>query len=199
MVNLSTLKQISGKISDTESKVIRIDGATEGLNVISHAEHSIHEGNHFYMEGYITLDDTDEFYVKLVTPDTTKWAHMSWDIVSTGELTTEFYEGASGGMTGGTSVTPLNSDRNSSNTSGMTITKNVTAPTDTGTTISQKKFGTSGGGGFFGGGAAGGGSDNLSSELILKQNTTYCRKFLSGTDGNIISFRAVWGEHTNKN
>lgn len=195
---MSTLKQISGKISDTESKVIRVDGATEGLNTINHVEHSIHEGNHYYMEGYTTLNDGDTLYVKLVTPDTTEWAHMSWDIISTGELTTEFYEGASGGMTGGTSVTPLNSDRNSSNTSNMTITKGVTAPTSTGTTISQKKFGTSGGGGFFGGSGSGG-SDNRNAEIILKQNTTYCRKFLSGSDSNIVSFRAVWGEHINKN
>ncbi len=108
-------------------------------------------------------------------------------------MTTELYEGASGGMTGGSAVTPLNSDRNSANTSGIVITKGVTAPTTTGTTISSKQMGATGWKN------TSGGSDNLGAEIVMKQNTIYCRKFLSGSDGNVVSFRAVWGEHVNKN
>ena len=68
----------------------------------------------------------------------------------------------------------------------------VTAPTDTGTTISKVKVGSTGWKTVVGGGS------DPAYEIILKQNTTYCRKFLSGSDSNVISFRASWGEHTNK-
>ena len=44
-----------------------------------------------------------------------------------------------------------------------------------------------------------GGADNRNAEIILKQGTTYRRKFLSGSDSNIIQFRATWGEYINKN
>jgi len=171
---------------------ITIDAATDNIIAVTHGEHSIHEGEHYYVEGHTELDNTDEFYVKLITPDTAKWAHFKWEIVSNGVLTTEFYEGASGGMTGGTAVTPLNSDRNSNNTSGMTITKGVSAPTDTGTTISSVKVGGSTWKSVVGGSAS------PEDEIILKQNTTYCRKFLSGSDSSVVSFKAYWHEAVNK-
>ena len=195
---MSILKQIAGKISDTESRVIRVDKATEGLNVIVHIENAIHEGNYYYIEGYAELDTNDTLYIKLVTPDSTTWGHIIWDINATGELVTELYEGASGGMTGGTAVTPINSNRNSGNTSVMALTKGVTAPTSTGTTISSQKLGVAGTSGPWGSPGTGG-ADPRTREIILKQNTIYCRKFLSGSDGNVISFRASWDEHVDKN
>ena len=125
--------------------LVRMDGKSNMLAMVNYIEMAVHNGVHFYMEGYTELDDGDTFYVKLVTPDTTTWGHFQWIIMSSGILTTELYEGASGGMTGGTSVTPLNSNRNSSNTATMVITKGVTAPTSTGTTISSAKMGSSSG------------------------------------------------------
>ena len=177
----------SGEIDD-----ITIDKTTNNLSVVDHTQCAVHNGHYFYMESYIELDNTDEFYVKLVTPDTTEWSHLQWTIKSSGILTTELYEGASGGMTGGSGATPLNANRNSDNTSSLVITSGVTAPTDTGTTISKVKVGSTGWKTVVGGGS------DPAYEIILKQNTTYCRKFLSGSDSNVISFRASWGEHTNK-
>ena len=160
----------------------------EALITETHIENAIHEENHYYMEGFTTLNSGDTLYVKLVTPDTAIRAHFRWTIVSSGILETELYEGASGGMTGGSSITPLNNERNSSNASTITITKGVTAPTSTGTTISSIKVG---GTGFK---TVTGGDANREDELILKQNTIYCRKFESSSDDNIISFRANWIE-----
>ncbi len=164
------------------------DDVTHAIESIDYAHHEIHSGSHFFIEGYATLDSGDDLYVKLVTPDTAKWAHFVWEISSSAILTTELYEDASGGMTGGATVTPLNNNRNSSKSSVLTITSGVTAPTDTGTTISQSKWGS----------RRAGGTISREDELILKQNTTYCRKFLSGTNGNIVCFKAHWYEHTNK-
>ncbi len=164
------------------------DSSSYSYNCIDYVHHEIHEGDHYYIEGYATLNDGDTLYVKLVTPNTTKWGHFIWEIGSSAELTTELYEGSSGGMTGGSGVTPLNNNRNSSNTSGMVITSGVTVPDTAGTTISQVSWGS----------RKVGGSQSRDDEIVMKQNTTYCRKFLSGTNGNIVSFKASWYEHTDK-
>jgi len=161
---------------------------------IDFVHHEIHEGDHYYIEGFTTLaedlgGDEGTLYVKLVTPNNTKWAHFRWEIVSSGILETNFYEGASGGMAGGSGVTPLNNNRNSTNTSGLVITSDVTVATSKGTRIGSKKVG---GTGFK---TAIGGSVDRSDEVMLKQNTIYFREFISGGADNIISFRAGWYEH----
>lgn len=172
-----------------ESGKSGIDAVTETLQIIKYEHHEIHEGNHYYLEGCTTLDSGNELRVKLVTPDTTKWSHFVWQIQSSNILTTEFYEGASGGMTGGSAVTPINNNRNSVNTSGLTITSGVTTATSDGTLISEACWGS----------RQAGGSISRSDELILKQNETYLRKFISGANSNLVSFKASWYEHTNKN
>ena len=168
-----------------------MDKKTNHLAIVNHNEKAIHYGVFFYIEGYIELDSGDDYYVKLVTPDSDTWPHFQWIITSSGITSTWKYEGASGGMSGGTSVSPINANRNSSNTSVMTITKDVSAPTSTGTTISTAKMGSSSGGWFS---VVNGGSVDSQNEIILKQNTTYCRKFTSGSNGNVIYFKAMWGE-----
>jgi hypothetical protein len=188
---MSYWKVLKAKYDSSNADEVRMDGKVNGLLTAEHIGSCIHNGDGYYIEGYLELDDTDEHYVKLVTPNTTKWAHFRWVITSSGVLTTEFYEGASGGMTGGSSVTPLNADRNSGNTSGLTVTSGVTAPNDTGTTISSVKVGGSSWK------TVTGGTSGIETEIILKQNTTYCRKFLSGSDSNVVSFRAFWIELTN--
>jgi len=182
------LSKMRAKSGENTFDYVRMDSITHALISETSIDSSINDGTHFYMEGYIELDTNDEYYVKLVVPDTNKLIHFLWIIDSGGVLTTEFYEGASGGMTGGTSATPLNSDRNSDTTSVLTITQGVTAPNDTGTTISKVKVGGTSWKNVTGGSA------NSEEKIILKNNTTYCRKFLSGSDSNIIHYKAMWSE-----
>ncbi len=75
------------------------------------------------------------------------------------------------------------------NNSNVVITSGVTVATSLGLEISHKDVG---GTGFK---ADVGGTTTLSDELVLRPNTTYLRKFLSGTDAQIISFRASWRKH----
>ncbi len=169
-----------------------VDTATGALEVIDYAHHEVHSGSHYFIEGFTTLGEAETLYVKLVTPDTGKWAHLTWEISSNGILEAYLYEGVSGGMAGGSGVTPINNNRNSTKTSGLTVTNGVAVASDLGTTISQTKMG---GTGFK---TNIGGSTIRTNEIILKQNTTYLRKFLSGSADNIVSFRASWYEHQNK-
>ncbi len=184
--------QINGVEYDSNNS--GVDSSTETLQLIDYAHHEIHSGDHYYIEGFVELDNTDTFNVKLVTPDNTKWAHFTWEITSTGVLTTTFDEDATGGMTGGSNVTPVNNNRNSGNTSGMTITSGVTACTGYTTRISNQKFGASSTPS-----KATGGDSSRENEIILKQDTVYCRSFTSGSNGNIVNFKANWYEHVNKN
>jgi len=164
-----------------------IDSVTQAQSTITYPHHEIHSGSHYYIEGHATLGNADELRVKLVTPNTTKWAHFLWEISSNNILTTELWEGASGGMTGGADKTPLNNNRNSTNTSGMVITSGVIAATDDGLQIGNGAWGSRTGGG-----------QNREEEIILKQDTIYLRKFISGAAANIVSFKATWYEHTSK-
>ncbi len=169
-----------------------VDLAT-GANIdIDYAHHEVHGGRHYYIEGYAELDDGDSLMIKLVTPDSTRWSHFRWGISSSGITIAELWEGASGQMEGGAAVTPINNNRNSSNVSGITITSGVTVASTLGTKISSAKWGSNDK--FTGGGGAHGRED----EIILKQDETYQRIFVSETDANIIQFKASWYEHINK-
>lgn len=175
-------------IHDDKSRPFGMDDVTWAMTTVSYPHHEIHEGAHYYIEGYTTLGNGDELRVRLVTPNTTKWAHFLWSISSGNILTTELWEGSSGGMAGGTNVTPLNNNRNSSNTSGLTITSGVGTATDDGTLISKASWAV----------RNIGGEQTRDDEIILKQNTTYLRKFISGAVSNVVTFKASWYEHTSK-
>ncbi len=171
---------------------LTMDLITHVLRVIDYVHSEIHGGNHYYIQGYIELNDTDTFYVKLVTPNTTKWSHFIFDIKSTGICSSTLDEDATGGMAGGAGVIPINNNRNSANTSGMVLTSNVTACTGYTKQLENDKWGADGFKQNIGGGSS------RDDELILKQNTVYCRGFVSGADNNIVQFKASWYEHTNK-
>ena len=158
------------------------------INVV-HSE--IHDGHGFYIEGHTTLANDGVYRVKLVTSNTTAWMRLRWGISSSGILETTLHENASGGMADGSAITPLNSDRNSTNESLVVITAGVTAATTAGTLISNAKWGAAGFKTTIGGG------DARQDEIIMKQGTTYLRTFISSADLNIVQFRAVWVEHAN--
>ena len=181
------------QIMNKKQYVGEVDAVSEGFVTIDFPHHEIHDGDHYYIEGFTALGSEDTLYVKLVTPNTTTWSHLTWNIESNGILETNLYEGVSGGMGGGTNKVPLNSNRNSTNTSVLTITQGVQLGSDLGTTISSKKVG---GTGFK---STTGGASIREDEIILKQNTTYLREFKASSDANIVSFRANWYEHKNKN
>ena len=176
-----------------EMKYLRIDSVTGAVNTIDYAHHEIHGGSHYYISGSLAMAlENDTFYIKLVTPDTPKWVHFTFAISSLLAASTTFYEDATGGMTGGSSVTPINNNRNSSNTSGVVLTSGVLANTGQGVILENLSWGADTNKIQAGGGTA------RADELILKQNSVYCRKFLSLADNNILQFKASWYEHTNR-
>ena len=165
-----------------------VDASTETLQNLDYAHHEVHEGNHYFISGYelaAALNDTVEFTVQV--PDSTTWPHMIFELFSSTGATFEMYEGATG-VSGGSSVTPLNNNRNSANTSELTILKNPTV-TDSGSLIVDKLVG----------GERQSGSASRENEIILKQNTTYHIVITSLANSNDISWVVDWYEHADKN
>jgi len=95
-------------------------------------------------------------------------------------------------LAGGTDNDWDNGDLYEVNNSQIMITGGVTVATDLGLEVSNSDVGGEGFKADIGGVAA------RTDEVILRQNTMYLRRFLSGSAGNIISFKMSWYEHTDK-
>lgn len=166
-----------------------IDNATNTLQSISYEHHEIHGGNHYNYCDY-ALNQASGAIIEFVmtTPNTTKWGHLTFSNYASEGATIELYEGPSG-VTGGTSITPRNNNRNSSNTSVMTLIKDPASITSDGTRAA----------GFLSGGGRTAGFSTRDKENILKQNTAYLVRITSLAVSNDISWCAEWYEHVDKN
>jgi hypothetical protein len=169
--------------------------APSGASIfIDSAHHEIHEGKTFSVEGSSTVTSGQIVEFILKTPDTTEWTHLTFDYSSNvADFAFIAYEGVTVLTTGSTAITPLNMDRNSSNTSSLGIWRS----SGTATTSSTIVYGP------YTIGASGnpqqrlGGTQSHQSEKILKQNTWYVFRFTNGTTTQVINFRANWYELTN--
>lgn len=183
-----------------------MDAITRGAIWISEPHHEIHEGGRFYVIysvaslGDMTTPD-DMITLTFTTPNTTKWSHFQFNAFGTAGWRLRFIEAPSGGAESPTgSLTVLNHNRNSSNTSVLKdvaetpalnkISYDATLATG-GTTLWDQYLEGSGGP------LASGTSSNDRDERVLKQNTTYQVSFF-GTDTNPATLHLDWYEHTNE-
>ena len=172
---------------------LEVDKTTHAINVIAYAHHEAHGGSAYVISQRTAVNEFDiaapmTFYI--TTPDTTKWPHLTitgeantaayWELFEDNGNTDNF------NVTGGDSVTAMNRNRNSSKTSGLTITTGATVTQATSDVlIETEALGKSGGSGE-------------RHEFILKQNTKYLVRSTSYADNNEGSFTIDWYEHTNK-
>lgn len=168
-----------------------IDTVTRSVVMVDHAHKELHDGKHFFVSGFETENSAGKIEFIVTTPDTTVRAHLLFSVQGSEKVTAEVFEGASG-ITGGASTTPVNSNRNSANTSVFTITKDPTSITGDGNRIDAYSVGTA----SLTPSAQGNiGEAKREEELILKQNTVYLFRITSGADANTISYKASWYEH----
>jgi len=163
---------------------------TRALITTNHTKAEILDGHHYYIEGWTTLGDGETLFIQMLSPDAPRMMHLTWKIQSSGILETYLLEDATGGMAGGTVITPLNSDRNSANTSDVRLWQGVTTCVS-GTTIANSRVGAA----AFKGSV--GGDPSRADMLVVKSGVSHMRAFKSFTAGNNISFRAGWDEHEN--
>jgi hypothetical protein len=167
------------------------DHSTASLISVDFIQHKINAGDHFIAHSYDTdVDTAGPKYWKIITPDTTKWAHMIFAYSCSAAGLWEIYENPTYGTTpaAGTAVTAYNSNRNSNTASGLTLKVDPTlgsgGAADAGTLIWAEYM------------AAAGSSEKC--KLILKQNEDYIIRFTPDADNTKADLMLTWFEHTNE-
>ena len=170
-----------------ETDDIRIDAATNTLQTIGYEHHEIHSGSHFYICGHQAMSNGEVVDFTVVTPNTTEWAHMTFSIEGTGAISLEIHEGATVDVAG-TAVSVFNNNRNSANTTSLTVREGDTF-TGEGTLIYAQQVGAN----------KVAGSVQRDREIVLDQNNTYIFRITNETAlANELNYCAEWYEHTDK-
>jgi hypothetical protein len=176
---------------------VRMDAATHSLQTVAYEHHEIHAGSHYFVVGYQDLAINNVLDFTWLMPDTTRWTHWTWDIDTESETLWQVYEGAVATNPLANPVTPLNSNRNSLNTSGTTMRFELHA------NLAAANADTNVGGavllesGISGSGRQTAGNAERGHEIILAQNTLYCLR-ATATAAGYINFNMQWYEHTHR-
>lgn len=190
-IGVNSDSSMSVRIVDSNGMTPKIDNATSSLITIDYAHHEVHSGSHFFICGNSTLGSGDTLDFQITTGDTTRWVHITYSYENTQNLTMQVYEGANV-TANGTAVTPINNNRNSTKVSTISRIQTNGTVTSAGTLLYSYSSGVAGNAN-----SSRSGANERSNELILKQNTTYRFRFLSGGSGNIFAYCAEWYEHIN--
>ena len=168
------------------------DTITRAFTIIDYEHHTVHEGIHFiYTQADTDFDIADAVELLIVTPNTTKWAHMTFDVQAALNTNVKLYEDATHTILA--AQTAYNNNRNSSTVNTTTINTHNNDGVD-GTLIFETQFGISTGGGA--NRIASGGQSRGEREIILKQNAKYLLVVTSGTDNSTLLIKLTWYEHT---
>jgi len=166
------------------------DDTTGALLTVDYAHHEVHSGSHYFYKDYYTIAKNGVKQFAIVTPNTTKWAHFTYDIDAvSSSVTIQIFE-APTVNTIGTSEPVRNRNRNYNDTPTTLLYEDTTVTAD-GIEIKATTVGA--------GKNSEGGASRDDQEIVLKQGTTYLIRI---TEGNIastmINFKVDWYEHTNK-
>ena len=193
------MPKLRAKISDNDGgtfRDVRMDASTGSIQVVDYEHHEIHSGSHYTVSSYQDLSINQVLQITLATPDTTKWTHITWEISTEKETLWQVYENVSVTSALANVVTPMNSNRNSLNTSGNTLRSAVhasTAAANTNVAVAGATLLAEG----VSGAIQKSGENERSHELILKQNTTYSLR-ATATVAGLSSFSMQWYEHTSR-
>jgi len=168
---------------------VRMDASTNSLQTITYEHHEVHSGSAYFTGNYVDLSNGQVYDILFVTPNTTSYAHMIFEIATEAEAMFQYYEGVTTSADG-TALNMFCRNRQKDNTPAVTFyhTPTVTA---TGTLIGQ---------GIFGSGKSAGGQIRDSNEFVLKPNTKYMLRVTNNTvTANWYDYFFDWYEHTDKN
>jgi len=172
-----------------------MDSRTYAFKTIEYPHNEIHGGSSYVFAEAVDQTINHAYDIQITTPNTTKWAHMIFSFVVEAETDWFFYENVNI-ILAGAAATPLNRDRNSANTSGLTLA------VITNTTVGNANADTAVAGattlihGHTGDKKASGGIAGRH-EFILKQNEDYSLRFVA-TAAGWVAWNIDWYEHTNK-
>ena len=190
---LVTNAVLNGRISNTETRPLRIDSSTHSIQTIEYEHHEIHSGSSFVCADLRNVS-TATFKWQVTTPGGTKYAHMVFDIDCTGEMTVLVTEGSD--RVDGTALVEINRNRVGTPTGATVIVTHTPTggETDGAITLINHRSGATGVGSktISSGGLRGG------NEFVLKPSTKYVISVT--TYANVwVSLDIDWYEHEDKN
>ncbi|MCP5008964.1 MAG: hypothetical protein GY942_03185 [Aestuariibacter sp.] len=176
----------AGEIDD-----VRIDFSTNSLQTVEYDHHEIHGGSSYHLS--LTTENLggetgDHLHISFTTPDTTKWFHLVAHAYGSGQNNFQIREAPTGGMVGGSAMTPLNRNRNSVNTSGALLPVSGATVGTGGTLLVDEDRGQ---------GNSNIGESRGTQEWMLKQDTLYSFRIYDTTNIQAVLI-LDWYEHTNK-
>lgn len=191
-VDVYPKEPLKARISDTESVYIRADASTHSIQTVDYAHHEIHSGSHYFYASHHDVAKAGSIDHLIITPDTTKWAHMIIAVSSTaGQVHVELFEDATVSANGTLEPT-MNRNRNVADNNTTEIYETPTVTT-TGTVIDSSSFGTNNKNTSVGGGERG------NNEIVLKQNSIYLfRVTETNVAATTVNILFDWYEHTDK-
>jgi hypothetical protein len=177
--------------SDSTIHPLRMDKATNSLQVMEFAHHEIHDGDHYEISDLVDLSINNVRDIRITTPDTAKWAHFEYEIACESETEIYLYEDITE-ITTGTVIAVFNNNRNSAKTPAVTanyIDNTSVANANSDTTVSTyiEHF-------ILGAGKTGG-ATTRENEIILDQNKKYNIRLIA-TAAGYVNYKLTWYEHT---
>jgi len=168
------------------------DGSTGDVVFIDHAHHEIHEGDSFFVTDIATgvNNAAPKVYIA-TTPNTTKYAHILYELWSSAAGLWELYENPTITLAG-SAMTEFNHDRNSGTAATVAWTEDATIGA-AGTLLMAWRTGGTGLGNT---GLAG--ATTRGDELILKKNEDYLLRFTPDGNGVTCIVYSTWYEHTSR-
>ena len=111
--------EIFGKISDSVSRVPRVDSATHALEIIDYEHHEIHSGSSFVAHVDNTTANTDDHrtFLGFECPNTAKWFHVIIEVGSSHPAEAFLVEDVTIDDDEGTEIVTYDRNRNTANTS----------------------------------------------------------------------------------
>jgi len=163
-----------------------VDNSTYARTTIDYPHHEIHGGSAYTLSYPITIPGANEVEIRIAVAATTKWPHMVWSFTNDAAFTVDVFEVTTKAHEAGNVLTPINRNRNSANTSGLTICHTPSGSGD-GNVIWS----------FAGGANKTVTTAENRNEFILDQGVAYLVN-LSGASGDVAHLLFDWYEHTDK-
>ena len=193
---MSLWKKLVAGISSATAADVVLDSATHALCTIEYEHHEVHAGNMYHVHrSTLDLDVGLSMDWLITTPNTTKWAHMIFRVETNGAAYIQLVENPTVTATapgGEIFQTPINRNRNSSNSGSIAVRWGASCTAVGGSEIEWVHMGTSGKAGK----GSNAGFTRAEMEWVLKQNEDYLFRVASQEDDIVVSEHLIWYEHT---
>lgn len=162
----------------------QLDNLTKSLIIIHHTHHEIHDGNHYFYNDSVELDNAATQDYLITTSDNSCHLKLDFD----GSTITQFELFEATDKEGTVLQDVYNNNRNSLNASNTTVHKGTNGGTTDGTRLKIFKGGSSTNQ------SKGSAGSRDEEEVPLKINTKYIFRITSGANDNLCNVGMYWYE-----